>query len=73
MGMQESRGKLATSTKDLFNLWSNTKVQWNDANSLQFEESVLRPLEMDIRQATQAMDQMGALLSSIRNECSGES
>jgi hypothetical protein len=69
MGMQESRGKLATSTKDLLSLWGNTKVQWNDANAQQFEEAVLRPLEMDVRSATQAMDQMASLLSAIRREC----
>ena len=70
MGMQESRGKIATSTKDLIAAWLNTKVQWNDGNAAQFEEQVLRPLEQDVRSATQAMDQMGALLSSIRRECS---
>ncbi len=70
MGMPESRGKIATSTKDLFALWANVKLEWSDGNSLQFEESILRPLEQDVRSATQAMDQMGVLLSSIRRECS---
>ncbi len=70
MGIPESRGKIATSTKDLLALWSNTKVQWNDGNSQQFEEGVLKPLEMDVRTATQAMDQMAGLLGTIRRECS---
>ena len=70
MGMQESRGKIATSTKDLLALWGNTKVQWNDGNAQQFEDQILRVLEQDVRQATQAMDQMGSLLTSIRRECS---
>ncbi len=70
MGMQESRGKIATSTKDLLSFWNNTKVQWNDANAQQFEETLLRVLEQDVRMATQAMDQMGTLLSAIRRECS---
>ncbi len=69
MGIPESRGKIATSTKELLALWNNTKLQWNDANSLQFEEGILRPLEMDVRQATQAMDQMAGLLGTIRREC----
>ncbi len=69
MGMPESRGKIASSTKDLFSLWANTKLQWNDANALQFEETVLRVLEQDVRQATQAMDQMSVLLGQIRREC----
>ena len=70
MGMAESRGKIATSTKDLLSLWANTKLEWNDANAQQFEDAILRPLEQDVRSATQAMDQMGSLLSSIRRECS---
>jgi hypothetical protein len=70
MGMQESRGKIASSTKDLSGMWSNTKLQWNDANAMQFEEQVLKMLEQDVRSATQAMDQMGVLLTQIRRECS---
>ncbi len=69
MGMQESRGKIGSATKDLMALWSNTQVHWNDANSQRFEETYLRPLEMDMRVATSAMDQMGALLSQIKREC----
>ena len=69
MGMAESRGKIATSTKELVAHWGNTKLQWNDANAAQFEEEVLRSLEQDVRMATQAMDQMAVLLGSIRREC----
>ena len=69
MGLQESRGKIASSTKELLSLWGNTKLQWSDSNAQQFEEGVLRPLEMDVRSAAQAMDQMAALLTSIRREC----
>ncbi len=69
MGLAESRGKIGTSTRDLFHLWANTQVQWNDSNSQRFEETFLRPLEQDMRVAASAMDQMGSLLSQIKREC----
>jgi len=69
MGLQESRGKITRSSKDLMHLWSSTKVHWNDANSEQFEEKYLRPLEMDVRIAAAAMDEMAALLTKIKHEC----
>ncbi len=69
MGLQESRGKLARSMKDLMALWSATKVSWNDANSEQFEEKYLRPLEMDLRVAASAMDEMASLLTTVKREC----
>ncbi len=72
MGLQESRGKLGSGMKDLAAIWANTKVHWNDGNSDQFEEAVLKPLEQDIRVATSAMDQMAVLLTTIKRECESE-
>jgi hypothetical protein len=69
MGLAESRGKLGSSTRDLMNLWSNIKLTWNDVNSERLEETFLRPLELDVRNAAGAMDQMSALLSQLKREC----
>lgn len=69
MGMQESRGKLARSMKDLIAQWSLTRTAWNDVNAERFEQQVLHMLEMDLRNASGAMDGMGALISQIRNQC----
>ncbi len=69
MGLQESRGKLSRSFKDLMALWANTKISWNDVNSERFEQTILDPLQMDLRNAAGAMDQMAVLLTQIRHEC----
>ena len=69
MGLQESRGKIAGSMRDLMTLWANTKMVWNDANSEKLEKGILHMLEMDVRVTASAMDQMAALLSSIRQQC----
>jgi hypothetical protein len=69
MGLQESRGKISRSVQDLMAIWSSTQVHWNDGNSQKFEEKFLKPLEMDVRVATAAMDEMASLLSQIKREC----
>ena len=69
MGLQESRGKVSRSIQDLMALWSSTQVHWNDGNSEKFEAKYLKPLEMDVRVAAAAMDEMAALLSQIKREC----
>jgi hypothetical protein len=69
MGLQESRAKIGSAIRDLRSAWLNTKVYWNDSNSEKFEEEFLEPMEMDVRTAVIAMDQMGVLLSQIRRQC----
>jgi hypothetical protein len=69
MGLQESRGKVTRSMQDLMALWSSTQVHWNDGNSAAFEAKYLKPLEMDIRVATSAMDEMASLLMTIKRQC----
>jgi hypothetical protein len=69
MGLQESRGKLSRSLQDLTALWVSTRVHWSDANAEAFEEKYLKPLEMDVRVAASAMDEMASLLTKIRRDC----
>jgi hypothetical protein len=69
MGLEESRGKIGRGMRDLMALWASTQVHWNDDNTKAFEEKYLRSMEMDIKVAAGAMDQMAALLSQIRREC----
>ena len=69
MGLAESRGKIGRGMQDLMAQWASTQVHWNDANSQRFEETYLRVLEKDVRQAASAMDQMASLLTQIRREC----
>jgi hypothetical protein len=69
MGLEESRGKIGRGMRDLMSLWATTRVHWNDDNAQNFEDKYLHALEMDIKVAAGAMDQMAALLSQIRREC----
>jgi hypothetical protein len=69
MGVQDGRALLGKSLKELMARWGDTKSQWNDIMSRNFEKNRLQALEMDMRGATQAMDSMAQLLSQIRRDC----
>ncbi|HEY8665501.1 MAG TPA: hypothetical protein VIL86_02495 [Tepidisphaeraceae bacterium] len=69
MGVYEGRGALSKAIKELMLRWNETKLHWDDAVSERFEEAHLAPLEMDLRNATSAMDHMAVLLSQIRRDC----
>ena len=70
MGVYESRGALDKAMKDLTIRWNEARSQWDDAVAREFEEKHLKPLLIDLRTATAAMDQMAALLNVIHSECS---
>lgn len=69
MGLHESRGRITGAMKDMGRLWADTKTVWTDANAEKFEQSFFVPLEMDVRSAASAMDQMAVLLTQLRREC----
>jgi hypothetical protein len=70
MGVYEGRGQLSKAIKDLFLHWQETRASWDDAQAKRFEEEVLVPLQLDVRQAESAMDHMAALLHQAKHECS---
>jgi predicted secreted Zn-dependent protease len=72
MGVYEGRGQLAKATKELLSRWAETKGDWDDAVSQNFEKRFLVMLEMDIRAATSAMDTMAQVLAAVRRDCSDD-
>jgi hypothetical protein len=69
MGVYEARGQLAKLIKELGDKWSDTKLDWDDVVSHNFESKFLTPLEVDLRNATGAMDHMAQLLAQIKRDC----
>jgi hypothetical protein len=67
--MYESRSRLARAMKQLQERWDRARAEWDDPMSLAFGRERIEPLERDLRQATAAMEQMGALLRQIRSAC----
>jgi len=69
MGVYEGRGTLSKAVKLLENRWHEAKMSWDDPRAREFEERFLMPLNMDLRNAVTAMDQIAILLTRIRAEC----
>jgi hypothetical protein len=70
MGVYEGRGQLTKAFKALMLHWHETRMSWDDAQAKRFEENVLVPLQMDLRQAESAMDHMATLLHQAKHDCS---
>jgi len=69
MGVYEGRGQLTRAMKDLMARWAETSSVWDDIVAKNFEKRFLSPLEIDVRNATSAMDQASQLLAKIRRDC----
>jgi hypothetical protein len=69
MGVYEARGMLEKSMKELVLKWAETRYSWDDAMSRAFEEKYLAHLQMDMRNAVGAMDQMAGLLQQAYHDC----
>lgn len=69
MGVYEGRGQLSKALKNLMLRWVEARSNWDDQASKYFEEKYLQPLEMDLKNASAAMDHMAVVLSNVRRDC----
>jgi len=69
MGVHEGQGQLSRATKDLVRKWGELKGVWTDANAKRFEEAILVPIEVEVRNASAAMAHMAMLLGTARRDC----
>jgi hypothetical protein len=69
MGVHEGQGQLSRATKDLLRRWTDLKSGWSDANAKNFEESVMLPIESEVRSASAAMAQMATMLNNAKRDC----
>ena len=63
------RAILGKAMKELLSRWSDTRAEWNDVMSRNFEKNRLEPMETDLRSANQAMDAMAQILNQARRDC----
>jgi hypothetical protein len=49
--------------------WQQTRAQWTDAKSLEFQNRYLEPLPSLVAQAGVAVEELNALLSKVRHDC----
>lgn len=69
MGVHEGQGQLSRATKDLIRRWAELKGVWTDTNAKRFEETVLVPIEVEVRNASASMAHMAMILGTARRDC----
>jgi hypothetical protein len=69
MGLYEGRGNLDKSLKDLMLRWQATRQDWSDEVAEEFEKKYLDPLDVALRNAVSAMEQMAQVLSRVDRDC----
>ena len=70
MSLNAGWTELNTALKDLRVLWEQTKTDWHDPVSREFEERYWTPLEGQVVSALRAMDRLGPILAKAQRECS---
>jgi len=65
----DGRIRLIEAAKRIKLDWQRVKEAWRDDNCRRFDETFISPLEREIRQTTQAMEQMGNALGRARRDC----
>ena len=69
MSLIESKGSMSGAAKELKRCWQNAQAVWNDAQSQEFEQRFIIPLEQDVRSALEALDMMHQVLQKVENDC----
>ena len=62
--------ELNTALKDLRVLWQQTRAEWNDPVSQEFEERYWDQLENQVVAALRAMDRLAPILAKAQRDCS---
>ncbi len=67
--MNAAGSRLEALTKELRVQWQQTKVYWNDAKALEFEQRFLVELFATVDKTVGVIEQIDKLMSKIRKDC----
>lgn len=69
MNIASSGNRLAAVSKELLNQWRETRDQWLDSKSAEFERRFMEELFAGVDTTGTIVEQLDKLLKKIRNEC----
>ena len=69
MSTKGSAANLIQAMKDLTVEWQQTKAEWRDVKSVDFERKYLENLPTDVARAIEAMEEVDVLLKKVRRDC----
>ncbi len=67
--MSPNASRLGMVTKELLIHWQQTRENWTDAKSLEFERKYLEELKAGVDKAVTVIEQLENLLTKIRKDC----
>ena len=68
--MSSGGGRLQHALKRLREHWDETKQQWSDQVSREFEQKHLIPLEQQTTSTVHGMGKIAEVIAKVRQECS---
>jgi len=69
MNLSSNGARLSALTKDLSNRWSETREEWLDAKSQEFERKYMEQLVSSVENAVTIVEQLNKLIAKIRSDC----
>ncbi len=70
MSVNDAHARLSKTRKEILTNWHELRGLWRDEAADNFEKSYIDPLETELRKSKLAMEQLGALIARIKNDCS---
>jgi len=67
--MNASQARLEALTKELRVQWYQTKDQWADAKSQEFEQRFLQELFISVERSVAVIEQLDKVITKIKKDC----
>jgi hypothetical protein len=64
-----SKSRLVGATKELSLHWNQTKNQWRDAKSREFERRYIQELQVNVDKAVAVIEMLDEVLNKVRKDC----
>jgi len=69
MKLGGNKSRLVGLTRELSQAWTETKNNWRDAKSEEFERLYIAELSANVNRAVMVLDQLEELLKKARSDC----
>ena len=67
--MSANATRLSAVTKELWRQWQQTREDWQDAKSLEFQRKYLEELVSSVDKTVSVIEQLDKLVMKIRKDC----
>ena len=69
MNLASNGARLSALTKEISNRWKETREEWPDAKSLEFERKYMDQLTSSVDNAATVIEALNKLAEKIRSDC----